>query len=55
MNYPGNFQPKSEITSPQALEAVLAFLGEIGKKAVVVRDSPGFFMTRFMRSRISWW
>lgn len=51
--YPANVMPlvevaRSEITSAQAVEAVLAFLGEIGKKAVVVRDSPGFFMTRFI-------
>ncbi len=51
--YPANVMPlvevaRSEITSARAVEDVLGFLGEIGKRAVVVRDSPGFFMTRFI-------
>jgi len=51
--YPAHVMPlvevaRSELTAPPVLEQVLAFLREIGKRPVVVRDSPGFFMTRFI-------
>ena len=39
---------RSELTSTAALERVLAYLTAIGKKPVVVKDAPGFFMTRFV-------
>jgi 3-hydroxybutyryl-CoA dehydrogenase len=51
--YPANVMPlvevaRGEATSPEALGAVLGFLRAIGKHPVVVADSPGFFMTRFI-------
>lgn len=56
--YPANVMPlievgRSELTDPGALERVLAYLSAIGKKAVVVNDSPGFFMTRFINNFIA--
>jgi 3-hydroxybutyryl-CoA dehydrogenase len=56
--YPSNVMPlvevgRSELTSPAALERVLGFLKAIGKKPVVVKDSPGFFMTRFVNNYIA--
>ncbi|MFQ5898462.1 MAG: 3-hydroxyacyl-CoA dehydrogenase family protein [Candidatus Methylomirabilia bacterium] len=56
--YPANVMPlvevsRSELTSDQALEFMVAFLGRMGKKPVVVRDSPGFFMTRFINTYIA--
>jgi 3-hydroxybutyryl-CoA dehydrogenase len=39
---------RSELTSATALQRVLSYLTAIGKKPVVVKDSPGFFMTRFV-------
>lgn len=51
--YPSNVMPLVEVargnlTSDSALESVVGFLSSIGKKPVVVADSPGFFMTRFI-------
>jgi 3-hydroxybutyryl-CoA dehydrogenase len=51
--YPSNVMPLVEVargnlTSDSALETVVEFLRSIGKKPVVVADSPGFFMTRFI-------
>ncbi len=56
--YPANVMPlvevsSGELTRPDALERVVAFLGAIGKTAVPVRDSPGFFMTRFINVYIA--
>jgi 3-hydroxybutyryl-CoA dehydrogenase len=56
--YPSNVMPlvevaRSEITDPDKLDRVVAFLSAIGKKPVVVRDSPGFFMTRFINNYIA--
>lgn len=51
--YPANVMPLVEVvrgerTAPAVVEAVTAYLRQIGKQPVVVRDSPGFFMTRFI-------
>ena len=56
--YPSNVMPlievgRSELTDPDALERVVGFLAAIGKKPVVVADSPGFFMTRFINNFIA--
>jgi 3-hydroxybutyryl-CoA dehydrogenase len=56
--YPSNVMPlievgRSELTDQGALEGVLAYLRAIGKKPVVVNDSPGFFMTRFINNFIA--
>ncbi len=56
--YPSNLMPlievgRSQLTDPAALERVLAYLSAIGKKPVVVNDSPGFFMTRFINNFIA--
>ena len=53
--YPANVMPlievgRSELTDADALYKVVAYLTAIGKKAVVVKDSPGFFMTRFVNN-----
>jgi 3-hydroxybutyryl-CoA dehydrogenase len=51
--YPSNVMPLVEVvrgerTREDVLGATVAFLRAIGKKPVVVRDSPGFFTTRFI-------
>lgn len=51
--YPANVMPLVEVaradrTHDWAADRVVAFLARIGKLPVVVRDSPGFFMTRFV-------
>lgn len=51
--YPSNVMPLVEVargnlTSEESLKNVVGFLETIGKKTVVVGDSPGFFMTRFI-------
>lgn len=51
--YPANVMPLVEVangdtTAPATLDAVVEFLRSIGKRPVVVGDSPGFFMTRFI-------
>lgn len=56
--YPANVMPlvevsRSELTSDEVLECMVAFLARLGKKPVVVRDSPGFFMTRFINTYIA--
>ncbi|MCP5368907.1 MAG: 3-hydroxyacyl-CoA dehydrogenase [Hyphomicrobiales bacterium] len=53
--YPSNVMPlievgRSELTDPAALDRVVAYLAAIGKKPVVVKDAPGFFMTRFINN-----
>ena len=37
----------------ETLGGVVAFLGDIGKRPVIVRDSPGFFMTRFVNNYVA--
>ncbi|MGH9188337.1 MAG: 3-hydroxyacyl-CoA dehydrogenase family protein, partial [Acidimicrobiales bacterium] len=39
---------RGELTSKETLDAVVGFLTAIGKRPIVVADSPGFFMTRFI-------
>ena len=56
--YPSNILPlievgRSELTSQVALDKVVGYLSAIGKKPVVVKDSPGFFMTRFINLYIA--
>jgi 3-hydroxybutyryl-CoA dehydrogenase len=56
--YPANIMPlvevaRGELSRDDAVESVLAFLREIGKKPVPVGDSPGFFMTRFINLYIA--
>jgi hypothetical protein len=51
--YPSNVMPLVEVaradqSAPWAVDLIVGYLGAIGKKPVVVRDSPGFFMTRFV-------
>jgi len=51
--YPSNVMPLVEVaradrSAPWAAERIVRYLVAIGKKPVVVRDSPGFFMTRFV-------
>ena len=56
--YPSNIMPlvemaRSELTDPDNLARVVDYLSMIGKKPVVVNDSPGFFMTRFINNYIA--
>ncbi|MCL4414441.1 MAG: 3-hydroxyacyl-CoA dehydrogenase NAD-binding domain-containing protein [Actinobacteria bacterium] len=56
--YPANVMPLVEVARGQlsrddAVEPVLAFLRNIGKKPVLVADAPGFFMTRFINLYIA--
>lgn len=56
--YPANVMAlvevgRSELCSASVLEAMLAFLRSVGKLPVVVRDSPGFFMTRFINTWVA--
>ena len=56
--YPSNVMPlvevgRSELTDPDKLGSVVDYLSSIGKKPVVVNDSPGFFMTRFINNYIA--
>ena len=56
--YPANVMPlvevaRGELTSEETLRFAVAFLERLGKKPVVVRDSPGFFMTRFINTYIA--
>jgi len=44
---------RSEITSEDAFEFTMAFLRKIGKRPFAVKDSPGFFMTRFINTYIT--
>ncbi|MFO1284263.1 MAG: 3-hydroxyacyl-CoA dehydrogenase family protein [Burkholderiales bacterium] len=51
--YPSNVMPLVEVaradrTSAACVGRVVDYLRSLGKKPVVVRDSPGFFMTRFI-------
>jgi 3-hydroxybutyryl-CoA dehydrogenase len=56
--YPANIMPlvelaRGELSRADAVEQVTGFLRTIGKKPVVVADSPGFFMTRFINAFIA--
>jgi len=56
--YPANVMPlvevgRSELTGEAELARVVAFLKRLGKKPVVVKDSPGFFMTRFINNYLA--
>lgn len=56
--YPANVMPlvevgRSELAAGAALDYVVGFLTAIGKRPVVVADSPGFFMTRFINTFIA--
>jgi 3-hydroxybutyryl-CoA dehydrogenase len=44
---------RSALVSDQTHEAVLEFLRALGKKPVVVGDSPGFFLTRFVNTWVA--
>ena len=51
--YPSNVMPlvevaRADLTSPPVVGRIVGYLRTLGKKPVVVRDSPGFFMTRFV-------
>lgn len=51
--YPSNVMPLVEVaradqTKDWAADITVDFLARIGKRPVVVRDAPGFFMTRFV-------
>lgn len=39
---------RGRLTAPQTLSTVVAYLSALGKRPVVVADSPGFFMSRFI-------
>ncbi|CAN5826872.1 MAG: 3-hydroxyacyl-CoA dehydrogenase [Acidimicrobiia bacterium] len=56
--YPANVLPlvevaRSAFVDDKALTDTLAFLRSIGKRPVVVKDSPGFFMTRFINNYLA--
>jgi len=56
--YPANVLPlvevaRSEAVEREVLESVVRYLQTLGKKPVVVADSPGFFMTRFINNYIA--
>ena len=56
--YPANVMPLVELargalSRPEAIAAITDFLVLVGKKPVVVSDSPGFFMTRFINAYIA--
>ncbi len=56
--YPSNVMPLVEVgradrSAPWAVERTVAYLTAIGKKPIVVKDVPGFFMTRFVNTFLS--
>lgn len=56
--YPANVMPlvevgRSELTGKAELDRVVDYLRAVGKKPVVVKDSPGFFMTRFINNYLA--
>ncbi|GMQ97755.1 MAG: 3-hydroxyacyl-CoA dehydrogenase NAD-binding domain-containing protein [Acidimicrobiia bacterium] len=56
--YPANVLPlvevaRSAVADEEALESVVRYLQSLGKKPVVVADSPGFFMTRFINNYLA--
>jgi 3-hydroxybutyryl-CoA dehydrogenase len=44
---------RSELTRRDRLDRVVGYLKALGKKPVVVKDSPGFFMTRFINNYLA--
>lgn len=53
--YPSNVMPLVEVgrtdrAAPWAVERTVDYLKAIGKKPIVVKDVPGFFMTRFVNT-----
>jgi len=44
---------RSELTNENTFQLIMAFLKKIGKTPVAVKDSPGFFMTRFINTYIT--
>jgi 3-hydroxybutyryl-CoA dehydrogenase len=56
--YPANVLPlievgRSELSDQSAIDRVVGYLSAIGKKPVVVKDAPGFFMTRFINNYLA--
>ena len=56
--YPANVLPlvevaRSAFVDEDSLTRVVTYLESIGKKPVVVKDSPGFFMTRFVNNYVA--
>ncbi|MCP3937028.1 MAG: 3-hydroxyacyl-CoA dehydrogenase family protein [Actinomycetia bacterium] len=56
--YPAHVMPlvevaRSTFVDDEALEYVLAYLKKLRKRPVVVKDSPGFFMTRFINNYLA--
>lgn len=56
--YPANVLPlvevaRSSFVDENALSGVVDYLRAIGKRPVVVKDSPGFFMTRFINNYLA--
>ena len=56
--YPSHVMPlvevaRSTFVDDDALEYVLAYLRKLRKRPVVVKDSPGFFMTRFINNYLA--
>ncbi|MCP3989154.1 MAG: 3-hydroxyacyl-CoA dehydrogenase [Actinomycetia bacterium] len=56
--YPAHVMPLVEVSrstfvDDDALEYVLAYLRQVNKRPVVVKDSPGFFMTRFINNYLA--
>jgi len=56
--FPANILPlvevaRSEMVDEEVLAGVVAYLRSIGKRPVVVKDSPGFFMTRFINNYLA--
>ena len=41
---------QTDRAAPWAVERTVAYLTSIGKKPIVVKDVPGFFMTRFVNT-----
>jgi len=44
---------RSELTSEDTFQFIMSFLRRIGKTPVAVKDSPGFFMTRFINTYLT--
>ncbi len=44
---------RSELTSDNAFQFIMDFLAKIGKRPIEVKDSPGFFMTRFINTYLT--
>jgi 3-hydroxybutyryl-CoA dehydrogenase len=44
---------RSEVVSDEVHQAIVDFLISVGKRPVVVKDSPGFFLTRFVNTWVA--